>query len=75
MNHEKEKFDPTLLAMSKQEEVQKFEKVKVYEIIKEKEFNRDPKAMKIGTKWVVTNKGTKKQTRDQSTLGGNGVRR
>ena len=46
--------------MAKQEEAQKFERVKVYEIVKEKEFNPDPKAMKIGTKWDVTNKGTKK---------------
>ena len=45
--------------MAKQEELRKFEKLKVYEIVKEKEFERDPKAIKIGSKWVLTNKSTK----------------
>ena len=34
-------------------------KLKVYEIVSEEELKRDPEAIKIGTKWVVTNKGTK----------------
>ena len=41
-------------------ELRKFEKLKIYEIVSEKEeVKRDPEAIKIGTKWVVTNKGTK----------------
>ena len=52
-------FDPKLVAVAKQEELRKFEKLKVYVIAKEEEFKRDPKAIKIGTKWVVTNNGTK----------------
>ena len=61
--------------MSKQEEVQKFEKVKVYEIIKEKEFNRDPKINEDWDQVGCDEQRHKKQTRHQSTLGGNGVRR
>ena len=34
-------------------------KLKVYEIVSEEEFKRDPEAIKIGTKWVVAIKGTK----------------
>ena len=54
-----ENFDPKLVAAVKQEKLRKFEKLKVYEIANEEEFKRDPKAIKIGTNWVVTNKGTK----------------
>ena len=42
-------FDPKLVALAKQEELRKFEKLKVYEIVKEEEFKRDPKAIKVGT--------------------------
>ena len=48
-----------MVALAKQEELQKFEKLKVYEVVKEEEFRNDPRAIKIGTKWVITNKGTK----------------
>ena len=75
MNHEKEKFDPTLVAMSKQEEAQKFERVKVYEIVKEKELNRDPSSQDWDQVGCDEQRHKKKQTRDQSKLGGNGVRR
>ena len=40
-------------------QLRKCEKLKVYEIVIEKEFQRDPEAIKIGTKWVVTHQGTK----------------
>ena len=41
-------------------ELRKFDKRKIYEIVsKKEEFKRDPEAIKIGTKWVVTNKSTK----------------
>ena len=58
VNHEKDEgnFDPKLVAVEEHEEVRKFEKLKVYKIVKEEEFK--PKAIKIGTKWVGTNKGT-----------------
>ena len=34
-------------------------KMRVYEIVKKEEFKRDPKAVKIGTMWLVTNKSKK----------------
>ena len=49
-------FDPKLVAVTQQEELRKFEKLKVYEIVNEEEFKRDPKAIKIGIMWVVTKK-------------------
>ena len=52
-------FVSKLVAVAKQEELRKFEKLKVYETVSEEEFKRDPQAIKIGTKLVVTNKGTK----------------
>ena len=60
VNHKMDEgnFDPKLVAAAKQEELRKFEKLKVYGIVKEEEFKRDTKAIKIGTKWMVTNKGT-----------------
>ena len=62
-------FDPKLVAVAQQEELRKFEKLKVYEIVNEEEFKRDPKALKIGIMWVVTKKRHKGQTHDQSPLG------
>ena len=61
VNHkmDEENFDLKLVAVAQQEELRKFEKLKVHEIVSEEEFKRDPKAIKIGTKWVVTNIGTK----------------
>ena len=35
----------------------------VYKDVQEKEFKLDPKAIKMGTKWVVTNKDTHKHTK------------
>ena len=52
-------FDQELVAKAKREELDKLEKLKVYEVVDRKEFENDPAAIKIGTKWVVTNKGTK----------------
>ena len=54
----KETLTPKLVAAAKLEEMPQFEKLKVYEIVKEEDFKRDPEAIKIGTKWVLTNKGT-----------------
>ena len=61
VNYEKHEgnFGPKLVAAPTQEEWRKFERLKVCEIVKEEELKRDPKAIKIGTKWVVTNEGTK----------------
>ena len=56
--------------MAKQYELRKFEKLKVYEIIKEEEFKRDPQAIKIGTKLVVTNNGTKTKPMTMGALVG-----
>ena len=53
-----ESFDPKLVAEAKLEELREFEKLKVCGIVREEEFKRDPKAVQIGTTWVVTNKGT-----------------
>ena len=51
----KENFDPKFDAAAKQEELQKFEKLYVYMIVIE--FKSDAKAIKTGTKVVVTKKG------------------
>ena len=61
MNHGKDEelFDPKMVALAKQEELQKFEKLKVYEVVKEEEFRNDPRAIKIGTKWLSRTKGPK----------------
>ena len=61
LNHKMDEgtFDPKLGAAAKQKALRKFDKLKVYEVVKEEEFKCDPKATKIGTKWVVTNEGTK----------------
>ena len=62
VNHkvDEENFDPKLVAVAKQCGIAKREKLKVYEIVSEKEeFERDPEAIKIGTKRIVKNKGTK----------------
>ena len=53
----KENFDPKLDAAAKQEELRKFEKLNFYVIVIE--FKSDAKAIKIGTKVVVTKKGIK----------------
>ena len=60
VNHGKgeEDFDPEKVATWKQEELDTFEKLKVYSVLKEEELANDPKPIKIGTKWVITNKGT-----------------
>ena len=75
MNHKmvEGNLDPKLVAVAKQEEFRKFEKLKVYEIAGEEDFKRDPKEIKIGTKWVVTKERHKGQPHDQSPLGGKGV--
>ena len=54
-------LDPKLVAVATQEELRKFEKLKVFEIVSEEEFQSDPQAIKIGTTWVVTNKSTKEK--------------
>ena len=61
--------------MAKQKELRKFEMLKVYEIVNEEEFKRDPKAIKIGTKVGRDEQRHKDQTHDQSPLYGKGVRR
>ena len=48
----KENFDPKFDAAAKQEELRKFEKLYVYVIV----IEFDAKAIKIGTKVVVTKK-------------------
>ena len=54
-----ENFDLKRVAVAKHEELRKLKKLKVYEIVRAEEFERDPEAIKIGTKSVVTRKGTK----------------
>ena len=73
VNHkvDEEKFDPKLVAVAKQWELRKFEKLKIHEIVSEKEeFKHDPEEIKIGTKWVVTNKGTKTKPMIKAPLEG-----
>ena len=53
--------DPKLVLVAQQEELRKFEKLKVHEIVNEEEFKRDPKAIKIGIMWVVTQKKAQRQ--------------
>ena len=40
-------LDPKLVAVAKQEEFRKFEKLKVYEIAGEEDFKRDPKKSRL----------------------------
>ena len=61
---------PKLVVVATQEELRKFEKLQVYEIDNEEGFKRDPQAIKIGTKWMVTNKGTKSEPMTMGALVG-----
>ena len=48
MNQDKdeESFDRKMVALAKQEELKKFEKLKVYDVVKEEESRNDPRAIK-----------------------------
>ena len=61
VNHGKDEefVDPEMVALAKQEEVHEFEKLKVCDLLKEEECRNDPRTIKIGTKWAITNKGPK----------------
>ena len=62
---------PTLSLWQNSGELREFEKLKIYDIVSEKEeFKRDPEPIKIGTKWIVTNKGTKTKPTIQPPLVG-----
>ena len=51
VNHkmDEENFDRKLVAVAKEEELRKFAKLKVHEIVSKEEFRRDLKAINIGT--------------------------
>ena len=51
VNHkmDEENFDRKLVAVAKEEELRKFEKLKVHEVVSKEEFRRDLEAINIGT--------------------------
>ena len=51
VNHkmDEENFDRKLVAVAKEEELRKFQKLKVHEVVSKEEFRRDFKAINIGT--------------------------
>ena len=61
VNHGKDEelFDPKMVALAKQEELQKFEKLKVYEVVKEEEFRNDPGRSKSAPSGLSRTKGPK----------------
>ena len=48
-----------MVALMMREELKKFEKLKVCQYVMEELFRNDPMAIKIGIKWVITNKVAK----------------
>ena len=46
---DEENFDRKLVAVAKEEELRKFQKLKVHEVVSKEEFRRDLKAINIGT--------------------------
>ena len=47
----------TMVAKAKQEEMERFARMKVYEVVKKHEVDHDNSVV-IGSRWVITNKGT-----------------
>ena len=61
---------PNLSLWQNRKGLRKSENLKFYEIVEEEEFKRDPKPIKIGTKWDKTNKGTKTKPKIKARLVG-----
>ena len=47
----------TMVAKAKQEEMERFARMKVYEVVQKHEVDHDNSVV-IGSRWVITNKGT-----------------
>ena len=61
-------MDPEMVKKAKQEELDRFARMNVYEAVPRKTMERDADAKMVSVRWVVTNKGTRENPKAKARL-------
>ena len=61
-------MDPRLVQQAKLEELARFKKMQVYQVVPRSQMQQDEEATMVSIKWVVTNKGTEETPKAKARL-------